>query len=140
MTISSRQLCWVLLFPAILLLSGCQKKDTYEYYVLHPKQLAEAVQGCRNQPTPFASGSHCNVVYRAAESVIELERSLGNSQLGFGNALLKQQMQAASLKSQLSDAKQQGNLKQIEKLSKELAQVTLQINMRLAVLRVSMSL
>ena len=93
----------VLLFGAVIMLSGCDEKMTYSYLMQHPKVLQKEVAKCQEDN---ADVEECKVVSYAANNVMMLINEQQASPEKFGDKLLQAQTALSQLKLKIDDTQQ----------------------------------
>lgn len=114
-----------LLLILLATLSACQIHDE-QYYLLHPKEIKQALSNCSSNNLKHVS---CQQLEVLAEKTRRLIYELRLSPQGFGKSILKLQEKIASLKRELHKPPNQPNLK------KSLEKNKLDLKQRLAIVR-----
>ena len=76
----------------MVFLTGCQQQNTYDYYMLHPKELKKEYTRCQTVKAP-----HCEAVTRAADDFTELLEDESNDPEAFGQKIIQLQSELSTL-------------------------------------------
>ncbi len=96
-----------LLASMCLALTACKKEYTSSYYFTHPEILKVELHQCQqNNGAPSTFDAHCMLAYNTAMHMSRLMRDFMQNQTEFGQRILRAQIRAADLASQLRIAEQ----------------------------------
>ena len=116
-----------LLTGALLCLAACEEKRSESYYYTHPETLKVVLQQCqREDGTPETFTLPCATAYRAAVQMTKLSQAFMDNQTDFGQRILRSQIRAANIVTQLQAAESAHS--PVNDLEKQLADEEQHIN------------
>lgn len=113
----------VLILFLVLPLSACHQQKSYNYFLLHPRDLESTYEYCSQLSGPQAyNNKECVAAINAAQTLKDLLMSLINNRQEFGQKLLNNQMLLAKTQEDLAQAKAQ--LQSLKKSSANTEELT----------------
>ena len=98
------------LMASFAFLAGCQQQQsTYDYYMVHPKELKKEYTQCQTSKAP-----HCEEVARAADDFSKLLEEESNDPEALGQRIIQMQQELNTLAENYSEAQKTGDPKQIQ--------------------------
>jgi hypothetical protein len=98
----------VIIIGAVLSLTACHQQKTYNYFLLHPRDLESTYEYCSQLSGPEAyNNQECVAAINAAQTLKDLLMSLINNRQEFGQKLLDTQMLLGKTQEDLAKAKAQ---------------------------------
>lgn len=83
----------------VVLLAGCSKHESYQYMATHPKLLEQTLRQCAAMPImQSAANATCVTAQNARQEVAAYLHEISTNTQGFGQKIIKVQIQLADLK------------------------------------------
>jgi hypothetical protein len=97
---------WLFLVLLLLVMTGCEQKRSYSYYMQHPGALREAVGRCQSSALPKSTdqAAACEIALYAASNVMSLLREQQTDPEAFGQRILDAEAACIRLKASVKRA------------------------------------
>ncbi len=118
----------ILMICLLLAVTGCQQKDTYDYLMLHPKELKKEFVNCQT-----LQSAKCEMVMRAADDFSSLLEDENNDPEAVGQKIIQTQQQLDLLLKNYEQAKQSGDKDKIQLADNEYQNQVKKLNILYAV-------
>jgi hypothetical protein len=82
----------LIVFGLVVVLSGCEEKKTYLYYMQHPLVLEKAAQACQTDQKTSSQENDCQIVFHAASKIMSLLQEQQADPEKFGERIMDNQM------------------------------------------------
>lgn len=104
----------IVLIMLLAAVTGCHEQNTYDYYMVHPKELKKEYTRCQT-----TKGPQCEEVSRAADDFSKLLEDESNDPEALGQRIIQMQQELNTLAENYSEAQKAGDSKQIQLTEEE---------------------